>query len=320
MGISIFRKGYETGWKIAEKFTRDNITLYSAQTAYFVVVSIIPFAVVLVPMLMLLIPDDTMDLINSVILLLPGELGTIVDTVIDRLMAAPSTSVVSVYALVSLWAASKGIMSLQNGLHGIYHIKETENYFIRRFRCMLYTLVFLAAILMAFGLLVLGNTLEKLLLGNYSFWGYLARFLLSFRSLIMLLVFIAAFTAGYKYLAGTRCTFRDALPGVVLTTVSWFIFSGLYGLYISYFSRYITLYGSLGALIFLFLWLYFCIVILMIGAEFNVYYADWRARKARQRDEKEEVPGGLDSEAAELMEDYLQIIDELDEYRTDDAD
>lgn len=172
---------------------------------------------------------------------------------------------------------------------------------------MLYTLVFLAAIILAFGLLVLGNTLERLLIENFSMWGMLAKFILAFRTLISIVVFVAAFTAGYKYLAGTGCTFRDAIPGVVITTASWIVFSSVYGIYITHISRYITLYGSLGALIFLFLWLYFCILILMIGAEFNVFYADWRARRARRlaREEDSYLAGGEEM-TEQLIRDYIR--------------
>ena len=291
---------------IIDKFTKDNITLYSAQTAYFVVVSMIPFVAVLIPLLTILIPDDTVELIQSVILILPGDLGSIVNMVLDRLLRVPSSSTISLYVIVSLWAASKGIMSLQNGLHGIYHVKETEGYFIRRIRCTLYTLVFLAAIVLALGLLVLGNTIERLLLENFSFWGYLAKAILAFRTLISGAVFVLAFTAGYKYLAGTYCTFRDAFPGVMITTVGWVVFSGLFGLYITHLSRFITLYGSLGALVLLFLWLYFCIVILMIGAEFNVFHAEWRIRRRKsQADEEDAYLSEEETRAGQLLREYI---------------
>ncbi len=293
------------GWKVADKFVSDNITLYSAQTAYFVVVSMIPFAAVLVPLLSLLIPDDTVELLNSIILLLPGQLGDIANRVLKTLFQTPSSSVISLYVLISLWAASKGIMSLQNGLHGIYHVKETENYFVRRGRCVLYTLVFMAAILFALVLLVMGNTFERFLSETLSFWGLVARVVLAFRTLISVAIFVLAFTGGYKYLAGTRCTFRDALPGVTLTTVAWIVFSGFYSIYISHISQYITLYGSLGALIFLFLWLYFCILILMVGAEFNVYYAEWRHHRQKQRELEEAFREMEEAPAGRLMKEYV---------------
>ena len=273
-----WRRWYEILWKIVDKFIEDNITLYSAQTAYFVVVSLIPFAVVLVPIASFLIPDTTMSLLSEAIHILPGSLGDIAERVLMNLFRVPTTSVLFLYILISLWAASKGIMSLQNGLHGIYHIKETENYFKRRFRCVGYTFVFLLFILFALGFMVLGNTIDSMLFEYIPFLTPLARFVYAFRFLIGIALFVLVCTFGYKHLAGTKCTFGDAFPGVALTTAAWMIFTGLFSVYVTYISQYITLYGSLGALIFLFLWLYFCLLILMVGAEFNVYFA---ARKER---------------------------------------
>ncbi len=284
----IFGKAYRLGWKIADRFIRDNITLYSAQTAYFVVVSIIPFAIVLVPVLMLLVPEDTVTLLSSFVRMLPGNLGEIAESVLHSLFQSPGTSVVSLYVILSLWAASKGIMSLQTGLHGIYHVQERDNYFIRRFRCCLYTLILLGVVTVTLFLLVLGNTFEQLLRVKFPFWSSIAHYILAFRMVIAIVIFVVAFTAAYKYLSGARCRFFEAMPGVILTTIAWILFSEIYSYYIGYISRYITLYGSLGALVFLFLWLYFCILILMIGAEFNVFFVERRRRKKERKEEKKE--------------------------------
>lgn len=273
-----WRKWYDIVWKIVDKFIEDNITLYSAQTAYFIVVSLIPFAIVLVPILSLLIPDSTFALLSEAIHILPGSLGDYAERILATLFKIPTTRTLFLYILISLWASSKGIMSLQNGLHGIYHITETENYFKRRFRCVGYTFVFLIFILFALGFMVLGNTIDSMLFEYVPFLTPLARFIYAFRFLIGIALFVLVGTFGYKHLASTNCTFRDAFPGVALTTIAWLIFTGLFSIYVTYISQYITLYGSLGALIFLFLWLYFCLLILMVGAEFNVYFA---ARKER---------------------------------------
>ena len=286
MKESFVRRAYRIIWKIVNKLTVDNITLYSAQSAYFTVVSMIPFAIVLVPLLTAFIPDDTIRVLNDVILMLPGDLGAYADEVLSTLFRMPDASVISVYVLISLWAASKSIMSLQNGLHGIYRIKETENYFIRRLRCMMYTTVFLLAIALALILLVMGNQFQRLLLDQFSILARVAKLILAFRTIIIFVIFILAFTFAYQYLTGSNCTFWDAFPGVLLTTIGWMVFSWIYSLYITYLTRYITLYGSLGALILLFLWLYICFLIFMIGAEFNYYFAARRDRliqRASQR-------------------------------------
>lgn len=274
-----WRRASDILWKIIGKFTDDSITLYSAQTAYFVVVSLIPFAAVLVPLLTLLIPDSTVELLTEAIHILPGTLGDIAERVLMHLFKIPDSQILVLYIIISLWAASKGIMSLQNGLHGIYHVKVTENYFIRRFRCVGYTFILLLLILFCLAFLILGNTLEQLLYQYIPFLNPFAQFIFAFRTLIGIVFFVFVCTAGYKYLAGS--SFQDSLPGVILTTIGWMVFTYGFSVYVTYISKYITFYGSLGALLLLFLWLYFCLLILMVGAEFNVYFANKREKLGR---------------------------------------
>ena len=303
---SRFWKILNTVMRIVNRFTEDNISLYSAQTSFFLVVSLIPFAIVLIPLLSIFIPDNAPQLLEQMVLTLPGSLGEIADDVLQTLFKMPDTSVISLYMLVSLWAASKGIMSLQTCLHGICHIKETENYFVRRGRCTLYTLVFVLALVFALILLVMGNSLEQLLGDDPRVLAQIARIILLFRPLITLAVFIAAFTSGYRFLSGNPFTFWEALPGVLLTTFGWMIFSWIYSLYITNLSRYITLYGSLGALVFLFLWLYFCVLIMMIGAEFNQVMNNRRILRARVNDMRKANALMEESRVEDFLADYQE--------------
>lgn len=278
---SKMRQLIDLAWKIVDRFMKDNITLYSAQAAYFIVVSLIPFMIVLTPLLSLLIPDNTVGMLSEVVHLLPGKLGDIAEGILSGLFLPPNVPAIVVYVILSLWAASKGIMSIQNGLHGIYHVEQRENYFVRRFRCTLYTLIFVGVIILAFVLLVIGGTLSRYLSQTLSFWGKIAKLVLAFRIGIAFLLFFTVFTLGYRYLTGKLVTVREAMPGVLFTTAGWMVFSGFYAIYIEYFTRYITLYGSLGALALLLLWLYFCLLILMVGAEFNAFLSERRVLKGK---------------------------------------
>lgn len=257
--------------KIACRFTEDNITVYSAQAAFFVVVSIIPFFMLLISLLQFLIPDSGQVVLDTIVTLLPGTLGEVFQRALNELFYTSTSSVLSISTIVSLWAASKGIMGLEQGLHFMYRAEERENYFIRRLHCTLYTFLFLIAIILAFALLVMGETLQKFIGDSPTLVGQILRLLLDFRLLLAVVLFIITFTVGYRYLSGVRCGFLEALPGVLFTTLGWMVFSYVFSIYITYFSRYTYLYGSFGALILLFLWIYFCILILMIGAEINVY-------------------------------------------------
>ncbi len=269
--------------KIVVRFTEDQITVYSAQAAYFIIVSMIPFATLLVSLIQFIIPDEQVTVVNSIITLLPGSLGDTLGQLADEIFNSPTISIVSLATLISLWAASRGIMGLELGFHEVYHVTERENYLVRRLRCLLYTFVFLLAIILALGLLVLRRTISGLLSESHTILYRILRFLFAFRFLLAIVVFVVAFSLAYRTLSGVRCTFLEALPGVLVSTVGWIVFSFFYSIYITYFSRYTSLYGSMGALLLLFLWLYACVLILLVGAEVNVYLSEYKEKDSAKQ-------------------------------------
>lgn len=58
---------------------------------------------------------------------------------------------------------------------------------------------------------------------------------------------------------------------MLFATIGWVLFSVIYAYYIANFSNYTVIYGALGAFTLFMLWIYFCILILLIGAEINVF-------------------------------------------------
>jgi membrane protein len=57
-----------------------------------------------------------------------------------------------------------------------------------------------------------------------------------------------------------------ASPGVIAASILWIIGSGLFSLYIDKFSSYDTMYGALGALLVLLIWLWLSAFVVLLGA------------------------------------------------------
>ena len=73
----------------------------------------------------------------------------------------------------------------------------------------------------------------------------------------------------YTWLPYERQILRKQLPGALFSTAGWIVCSFGFSIYFNRFSRFSSMYGSLAAVVFLMLWLYFCICILFLGAEVN---------------------------------------------------
>ena len=91
---------------------------------------------------------------------------------------------------------------------------------------------------------------------------------------IMFLAMCTAFTIIYAFVekfgkANWKERVRQHYPGAIFTTVCWQLFSYGFAMYIRYFPSASAIYGSMTAVCLLMLWIYVCVIILLLGAEIN---------------------------------------------------
>lgn len=259
------------------KCKNDNISAYAAQSAFFMILSIIPFLLLFISLIQYTPVTEGMILI-MVEKAVPAYVAPFLVSVIHE-MYNKSVGLISIAAIAAVWAAAKGIQYLSNGLNAVYDIKETRSYLHLRLRAMLYTLVLLLAIVLALILLVFGNSIQSFVIQYIPIVEKLTTLLMIFRNLIMMVVFIFFFTILFKMLPNRKASLRSQIPGSVLCAVAWLVFSFGLSIYIDYFNGF-SMYGSLTAITLLMLWLYFCMYILLICGEINNIYEEyWKMKK-----------------------------------------
>ena len=136
---------------------------------------------------------------------------------------------------------------------------------------MVYALVVYAVILLTLGLHVFGNSLMNFLLRIDN---AVVIFLLDFidlRFFLLLFVQTVLFTVMYMALPNGRNGFLKSLPGGILASIGWLVFSDIYSIYVENFSSYSNIYGSVYAVAIAMLWLYCCLSILLYGGALNKY-------------------------------------------------
>lgn len=262
-----------------KKCKEDNISAFAAQSAFFIILSIIPFLMLFISLVqytpvtrgtVMVVVDRTM----------PDYITPFLITVIDEIYTK-SPGLASAAAVAAVWASAKGIQYLSNGLNVVYDIMETRNYFRLRLRAILYTLVLVVAIVMSLLLLIFGNGIQAALMQYIPIVGKLTQVIIQLRSLIMLAVFILFFAILYKMLPNRKATLRSQLPGSVLCALAWWGFSYGLSIYVDYFNGF-SMYGSLTTIVLIMLWLYFCMYILLICAELNnIYEEHWADKRKR---------------------------------------
>lgn len=267
---------------------KKHMSAYAAQAAYFIILSFIPFMLLLMTSIKYT-PLTREEVINVVMQVCPESFEGFIRGIVWEVYAK-SLGVVPISALIALWSAGKGIQALTNGFNSIYQVQETRNFFVTRVRSVVYTLVFVIAIILTLILQVFGNSLQRELSSRFPVLDTLVTTIISMRVMISLFLLSLVFVMMYKFIPNRKATFRSQLPGAVLSAVCWSAFSFFFSLYVDFFSVTSNMYGSMTTIVLILLWMYFCMMFVMIGAQVNYYFEEqfrWIRQAAAETIRKE---------------------------------
>ncbi|MEE3333703.1 MAG: YihY/virulence factor BrkB family protein [Ruminococcus sp.] len=259
------------------KNKRDNISAMSGQSAFFIILSFVPFLMFMFAVSSMIFDFAGMsrDLLREVL----SETGANwLNGIIYE--AYHRSSTVAIYTIIiALWSAGKGIYSITDGIKRIYRLPDRHFWVLKRIFAMGYTIVLFLSIALLMIAVVLFSTLDdyiKPFLSAMPFAEYVSYTLIYIAVFIVLTLllntamklFLMRKVSNKKYVK-----FRTLLPGTALTSLLWILF--LIG--ITIYSRLIgssPVYGSLGAVIIVMIWVYFSMYILLCGVQLNYIYRE----------------------------------------------
>lgn len=263
---------FQEGWigrgrRVLRELGRMEISAHASHACFFLMLAIFPALTLVLGLLRYtrLEPQDLMELAAG---LLPDALEPYVWELISGTYDHTSRLVVSVSALTALWSAGRGVHGVVRGLNGVYGVRERRGWLHARLMSMFYTFLFLLVLILTLVLHVFGNTLLALFRaeqGTVTFW----MDLVDLRFLLLIFAQTMLFCAMFMYLPGRRNGFRESLPGALLASLGWMLFTMGFSVYVEHFSRYTHIYGSVYGAALGMLWLYMCVSIVFYGALLN---------------------------------------------------
>ena len=255
-----------------KRLNKDHVGAYAAQSAYFILLSFIPFVLLLVT-LVKYTPLTQEIVTTALIRMVPEEFSSFIRVIVNEVFGK-SAAFVPVSAIIALWSAGKGVNALSKGLNCIYQVEETRGYVINRLRSAVYTLIFFFFVAVTLLLLVFGNQIQMGIAERFPVIAKVTSVIVGMRTMITLVLLCLVFLMIYKFVPNRRATLKSQIPGAMVSSVAWSLFSLAFSIYIDLTPGTVNMYGSLTTLVLIMLWLYFCMWILLIGAEINSYFED----------------------------------------------
>ena len=253
----------------------DEISLLSANLSYYFILSLFPMLIValaLTPYFKI----DQQFLLEKIQNFAPGDLGNYLFDMISEVLNNKNNTIITVGIVFTLWSASSGIYGIIIAFNNAFRVRDGRIWIVTKLISVVITALFLVGMFVVLALVVFGKQLTYLLFhkfnldeGFYNLWSVLNY---SFPILFTFIVFV------FLYIMGPNLKLKaiSILPGSIFATVSWTLISRLFGYYIDHFSSYIKTYGTIGAFMAFIIWLYITGYILIIGAEINAIFHNYR--------------------------------------------
>lgn len=257
---------------LSRKIRDDYIEAFSAQAAFFIIISFFPFVMLFLSIIQFtsLGESNTLRILTQIF---PSAINSMIISVVTEIYDTTSSStVISITAITALWSAGKGFLAITKGLNSVYEIKETRNGIFLRAVSALYTLIFAIMLIATMVLFVFGNRLYLWIELRFPLFKKMALLIISLRTILGLVILLVFFLLIYVVIPNRKTRLMNELPGAMICAAGWMGFSYAFSYYIDNFSNYTSTYGSLTAIVLFMLWMYFCMYILFIGAEFNLLF------------------------------------------------
>ena len=246
------------------------IPLHAAYAGYFIVLAVFPALLMLLSILRFtgIQVESLVDLLGD---FLPKALMGMVEELVYSSYLSSSGTVLGLSALTALWSASRGVFGLLQGLNAVYDVWEDRGYLYTRTISVVYTFLFGLVLLLTLVLHVFGNTILNALSMVDNGVVIFLMDLVDLRFFLLLILQSLIFTLMFMVLPNQRNRFVDSLPGGILSSIGWLVFSDMFSTYVENFNSYANIYGSVYAVALGMLWLYCCLSILFYGGALNHY-------------------------------------------------
>jgi membrane protein len=278
-----------------QQLKKDNINERAGSMAFSYTIALFPlllFLLNLVPYLQDFFPMvTTANILSFVQGIIPGDVYVTIESTLLDIVSKPRQSLLSLGFFFALFASTQGVVSMMNSFNSVYKTKENRSWLSARAIAISIVLALVVTILAASSVMIIGGfwiaKLEDTQLFSSDFVIFLFN---SLKFLILLAVFYVTSAFIFRFAPAIHDKWHFFSTGAklagLLITISFYGFI----FYLENFASYNKLYGSIGTIIALMLWLYLTSVIVLVCFEVNVSF-DLAEEKQRNRDKLKKMLG-----------------------------
>jgi membrane protein len=254
-----------------KEIQKTSLTNRAAALAYNFMLALFP-AIIFLFTLIAYIPVNNFQeyLLSLFALIMPTNAYLAFQSTIVDIIKNQNGKLLSLGFVTALYFATNGVSNLMQAFNKSSLVLETRSWFKRRLIALILTVVISVALLIAIVIMIAGQTvihyIQDKIFRQAHFWLYLIAFS---RWLIILAIFFITISILYRYGPSNKQKWKFINPGSILATSLAILTSIGFTYYTNNFSSYNKVYGAIGTLIVVMIYLYLNSLILLIGFELN---------------------------------------------------
>ncbi len=248
-----------------------NISTRASAIAYNFFLALFPMILVFFGLLPFIpIPDFQETLFELIREMIPKSIFSIVESTIFDILKRPRGGLLSFTFIMALYFSTNGFGSIIEAFNSTFHTMETRTWIKQKLISLLLFFITTIILLIAIVIVTLGNYIMVFLQDQHIIDCKVVIYMVDIGRWIII-VGIMFFSISFIYFLGPakKSKFQFISAGSTLAT---FLSLGAalgFNVYVMNFSSYNALYGSIGTLLIILLWLFFNSIILLIGFELN---------------------------------------------------
>ncbi len=262
---------YDVGVFFVRGVVNGSLSSRASSIAFSFFLAIFPMIITFFTLIPFIPIDDfhlrLLDLIQQIT---PNTANDIIQETLTDIINRPRGGLLSFTFVLTLIFATNGIDNLIQAFNTTYHTIETRTLVKQRLIAILLFFIISIILVISIGLITLGSGIINYLFDHHLLTNWLTYFLLQAVKWIILIANLFFTISFIYYLAPAKDSkFRFISAGSTLATVLSIVTMLGFNFYVQNFSSYNALYGSIGTLLIILIWIYINSFILLIGFELN---------------------------------------------------
>ncbi len=262
-------------------YNSENMGIYAGNATLFIITAMFPLLMLVIAVVNKLPGYNPSDVTALLFRLLPdlSAFESFLYGIVNNLKNQSGGVLAGVSALTTLWSASAGVTALQNGLKKLGGTKG--NGIKDKLRAVLFTFLLVIFIPSVLILQVFGSSIIELVFVITAYLhiekiAALVQAVITGSGILMALLTFLIILMTYTYLPGYKRELREQVPGALIITMVFILFTAAFSFFIPRFYHSSALYGSLASLFLVLMWLRFVMMMFFAGDSLNIALKEYK--------------------------------------------